>query len=80
MARIEGVLLRVVVVGLGQRVLVADVRVLHAVQQHVHAADAQHGVVEVVAVEGALVEAAAGGGVLVDGVAVVLDAGTPRRR
>ena len=42
-------------------------------QQHVHAADAQHGVVEVVAVEGALVEPAAGLGVLVDAVAVVLD-------
>ncbi len=69
----QGVLLGVVVIGLGQRVPVADVGVLHAVQQHVHAADAQHGVVEVVAVEGALVEAAAGGGGLVDGVAVVLD-------
>ena len=46
----ERVLLRVVVVRLGQRVPVADVRVFHAVQQHVHAADAQHGVVEVVAV------------------------------
>ena len=42
-------------------------------QQHVHAADAQHGAVEVVAVEGALVEPAAGRGVLVDAVAVVLD-------
>ena len=42
-------------------------------QQHVHAADAQHGGVEVVAVEGALVEPAAGPGVLVDAVAVVLD-------
>ena len=35
----QRVLLRVIVVGLGQRVLVADVWVLHAVQQHVHAAD-----------------------------------------
>ena len=60
-------------VGLGQRVPVADVRILHAVQQHVHAADAQHGGVEVVAVEGALVEPAAGLGVPVDAVAVVLD-------
>ena len=42
-------------------------------QQHVHAADAQHGGVEVVAVESALVEPAAGLGVLVDAVAVVLD-------
>ena len=41
-------------------------------QQHVHAADTQHGVVEVVAVERALVEMAARRGVLVDGVAVVL--------
>ena len=60
-------------VGLGQRVPVADVRILHTVQQHVHAADAQHGGVEVVAVEGAFVEPAAGLGVLVDAVAVVLD-------
>ena len=60
-------------VDLGQRVPVADVRILHAVQQHVHAADAQHGGVEVVAVEGALVEPAAGLRVLVDAVAVVLD-------
>ena len=60
-------------VGLGQRVPVTDVRILHGVQQHVHAADAQHGVVEVVAVEGALVEPAAGLGVPVDAVAVVLD-------
>ena len=51
----QGVLLRVIIVGLGQRVLVADVWVLHAVQQHVHAADAQHRVVEVVAVERVLV-------------------------
>ena len=47
-------------VGLGQRVPVTDVRILHAVHQHVHAADAQHGGVEVVTVEGALVEPAAG--------------------
>ena len=47
--------------------------ILDAVQQHVHAADAEHGGVEVVAVEGALVEAAAGAGVLVDAVAVALD-------
>ncbi len=60
-------------VGLGERVPVTDVRILHAVQQHVHAADAQHGGVEVVAVEGALVEPPAGLGVLVDAVAVVLD-------
>ena len=41
---------------LRQRVAVADVRVLDAVQQHVHAADAQHGVVEVEAVEHAVVK------------------------
>ena len=68
----QGVLLNIILVGLGQRVLVADVWVLHAVQQHVHAADAQHGVVEVVAVERVLVEVAARRSVLVDGVAVVL--------
>ena len=60
-------------VGLGQRVPVTDVRDFHAVQQHVHAADAQHGGVEIVAVEGAHVEPAAGPGVVVDAVAVVLD-------
>lgn len=37
-------------------IAVADVRVLHAVQQHVHAADAEHRVVEVEAVEHAVVE------------------------
>ena len=42
-------------------------------KQHVHAADAQHGGVEVVAVKGVLVEAAAGGGVFVDGIGVMLD-------
>ena len=67
----QRVLLRVIVVGLGQRVLVADFWVLHAVQQHVHAADAQHGIVEVVAVERALAKVAPRRGVLVDGVAVV---------
>ncbi len=41
---------------LRQAVAVADVRVLHPVQQHVHAADAQHGGVEVEAVEQAVVE------------------------
>ncbi len=41
---------------LRERVAVADVGVLHAVQQHVHAADAQHGVVEVEAVEQLVVE------------------------
>ena len=60
-------------VGLGERVPVTDVRILHAVQQHVHAADAQHGGVEVVAVEGALVKPAARLGVPVNAVAVVLD-------
>ncbi len=41
---------------LRQRIAVADVGVVHAVQEHVHAADAQHGVVEIEAVEHALVE------------------------
>ena len=50
----------------------ADIGVLQAVQQHVHTADAQHGAVEVVAVERALVKVAARRGVLVDGVAVVV--------
>ena len=39
----------------------------HAVEQHVHAADAQHRAVKVVAVERAFVESAAGGSILVDG-------------
>ena len=52
----QGVLLLVAGVVLRERVAVADVRVLDAVQQHVHAADAQHGVVEVEAVEHAVVE------------------------
>ena len=42
-------------------------------QQHVHTADAQHCGVEVIAVEGVLVEPSAGSGVLVDAVAVVLE-------
>ena len=40
----------------GQRVAVFDGGVLYAVQHHVHAANAQHGVVKVVAVEHAVVE------------------------
>jgi len=48
---------------LGQRVAVGDVRVLDAVQQHVHAADAEHRVVEVEAVEKAVVEVVAQPGV-----------------
>ena len=32
---------------LGQGIAVPDIRVLHAMQQHVHAADAKHGVVEI---------------------------------
>ena len=43
---------------LRQRVAVADVGILHAVQQHVHAADAQHRVVEVEAVEQIMMEVA----------------------
>ena len=41
---------------LRQRVAVADVGIFHAVQQHVHAADAEHRVVEVEAVEKLMVE------------------------
>ena len=52
----QRVLLLLTPVLLRQRVAVADVRVLYAVQQHVHAANAQHGVVEVEAVEQAVVE------------------------
>ena len=52
----QRVLLLLATVLLRQRVAVADVRVLYAVQQHVHAADAQHGVVEVETVEQAMVE------------------------
>ena len=69
----EGVFFRIVLIALGEGVLVADVGVLDAVEEHVHAADAQHGGIEVVAVEGVLIEAAAAGGVLVDGVAVMID-------
>ena len=42
-------------------------------EQHVHAADTQHRGVEVIAVKGVLVEAAACGGVLVDGIGVMID-------
>ena len=52
----QRVLLLLAGVVLRQRVPVADARVLYAVQQHVHAADAQHGVVEVEAMEQAVVE------------------------
>ena len=41
-------------------------------QEHVHAANTEHGAVEVVAVEGAGVKAQAAGLVFVDAVAVVL--------
>ena len=47
----ERVFLLVAGVVLRERIAVADVGVFHAVQQHVHAADAEHGVVEVEAVE-----------------------------
>src|SRR5204863_7626378 len=36
---------------LGERIAVNHIRVLHSVQQHVHAADAQHSVIEVEPVE-----------------------------
>ena len=38
---------RIVGVGLGQRILVPDVGVLDAVEQHIHAPDPQHGAIEV---------------------------------
>jgi len=41
---------------LGKRVTIDDVGVFHAVQQQVHAANAQHGVVEVKTVKHAVVE------------------------
>ena len=41
---------------LRQRILVADVRIIDAVQRHVHRADAQHRAVEIEAVEHLLVE------------------------
>ena len=47
----ERVFLFLARVVLRERVAVADVGIFHAVQQHVHAADAEHGVVEVEAVE-----------------------------
>ena len=52
----EGVLLLLAGVVLRERVAVADVGVFDAVQEHVHAADAEHGVVEVEAVEQVVVE------------------------
>ena len=51
--RVAFLLARVV---LREAVAVDDVGVFHAVQEHVHAADAQHGVVEVEPVEKAVVE------------------------
>ncbi len=41
---------------ISQRVAVADIRVFHAVQQHVHAADAQHRVVKIKAMEKLMME------------------------
>ena len=54
-----------------ERVLIADIGVLDAVKEHVHAADAEHGVVEVIAEEGLLGEALTGGGILKDGAGVL---------
>ena len=62
----------IVVVGLCERVLVADVRVLDPVQKHVHAPDPQHRVVEIVAVERVLVEPPTRLRVLIDRVPVVV--------
>lgn len=45
---------------LREGVAVANVRALDAVQQHVHAADAQHNVVEVEAVEHPVMEVLVG--------------------
>jgi hypothetical protein len=52
----EGVALLLARVVLRQRVAVADGGALHAVEEHVHAPDPEHRVVEVEAVEGGLVE------------------------
>jgi type I restriction enzyme R subunit len=52
----EGVGILVGGVILRQRIAVTNVGVLHTMQQHVHAADTQHGVVEVIAVEHVVVE------------------------
>ena len=52
----EGVFFFLARVVLRERVAVADVGIFHAVQEHVHAADAKHGVVEVEGVEEAVVE------------------------
>ncbi len=52
----EGVFLLLAGVVLREGVAVADVGIFHAVQEHVHAADAEHGVVEVEAVEEVVVE------------------------
>jgi hypothetical protein len=51
---------------LRQRVFVADVRIIDAVQRHVHAADAQHGVIEVVTVKHVVVEMFAADGIAQD--------------
>ena len=48
----EGVLRGVGGVGFFERVLVADVGVFDAMEEHVHGADAEHGGIEVVAEEG----------------------------
>ena len=47
----EGVFFLLAGVILCQRVAVADVGILHAVQQHVHAADPEHRVIEVKTVD-----------------------------
>ena len=52
----EGVFFHLVGVVLREGVAVADVGVLHAMQEHVHAADAEHGVVEIEGVEKMMVE------------------------
>ena len=55
----QGVALGVPGRALGKRIAVTDVRLLDLVEQHVHAGDAQHGAVEVEAVEHAVVEVTA---------------------
>ena len=62
----EGVAFGVGGVVLRERILVADVGVFDAVEQHVHAADAEHGVIEIEAVEEAGMEVIAEFGVAED--------------
>jgi len=67
----EGVFFLLTGVILGEGVAVSDGGIFHAVEEHIHAADAEHGAIEIEAVEGLLVEVALEGGVVEEaGVAV----------